>query len=321
MKLEDAGPVQSPELIEPILISSSFVTLEWHYDEYNPSNPGFITGYLVTVHKASSINTAHGPFNRTVADPHNKSITIVGLHENQEYTFYLSALTKMGSGPQTRITVRTQQIHEPITAWRTSDPKLMAKILIAFLLLLGLLILLWPFCKTLKSCIVEAFGHPAGMNIKIFELDCDLLETSERLRCLRQEDCVCCKIEFLNVRESMSERTPLIHPQNPPMYSSSNPISSSSPCPVPHFSQHWQQKGYLPQSPTETLDCTVLKGLNNRTYTPTGGMEKRAELKPFSVPEVYVISVSPIMLSNIISIKPSEEPDLIQGASLENVDE
>uniref|UniRef100_A0A3P8XX68 Fibronectin type-III domain-containing protein n=1 Tax=Esox lucius TaxID=8010 RepID=A0A3P8XX68_ESOLU len=129
---QELNNVSLPYLIEPIIMSSTSVTLDWDYDENNPSNPGFITGYLVTVHKVSST----GPFNKTVADPHNKSLTIVGLQDNQEYTFHLSALTKVGPGPRTTVTY--------FMLCLVTDSTLLATPLF---LLLGLFILLWPFCK------------------------------------------------------------------------------------------------------------------------------------------------------------------------------
>lgn len=41
--------VQSPSLVEPVQSTSSSVTLEWQYNEDDPAQPAFITGYLVTV--------------------------------------------------------------------------------------------------------------------------------------------------------------------------------------------------------------------------------------------------------------------------------
>lgn len=60
-----------------------------------------------------------GPFTKTVADPHNKSLTIVGLQEHQKYTFHLSALTNVGPGPHTTVTVKTQTIRESNSGWST----------------------------------------------------------------------------------------------------------------------------------------------------------------------------------------------------------
>uniref|UniRef100_A0A4W5K0K8 Fibronectin type-III domain-containing protein n=1 Tax=Hucho hucho TaxID=62062 RepID=A0A4W5K0K8_9TELE len=101
----------SQELSEwPIRTTSSSVTLEWRYHEDDHSHPGFITGYLVTVMCQCFLYL--GPFTKTVADPHNKSLTIVGLQEHRKYTFHLSALTNVGPGPQTTITVKTQTIRE-----------------------------------------------------------------------------------------------------------------------------------------------------------------------------------------------------------------
>lgn len=60
-----------------------------------------------------------GPFTKMVADPHNKSLTIVGLQEHQKYTFHLSALTNVGPGPPTTVTVKTQTIRESNSGWST----------------------------------------------------------------------------------------------------------------------------------------------------------------------------------------------------------
>lgn len=46
--------VQCPSLVEPVQITSSSVTLEWHYNEEDPAHPAFITGYLVMVHEVGS---------------------------------------------------------------------------------------------------------------------------------------------------------------------------------------------------------------------------------------------------------------------------
>nr|XP_029494524.1 leukemia inhibitory factor receptor-like isoform X2 [Oncorhynchus nerka] len=331
---QELKPVQSPSLVEPIRTTSSSVTLEWHYHEDDHSHPGFITGYLVTVHKTGSQRSpghVPSPFTKMVADPHNKSLTIVGLQEHQKYTFHLSALTNVGPGPHTTVTVKTQTI----------PSILLAKILTPLLLLLGLAILLCLFWKMLRSCIVELFGYPAGMNIKPIELDRHIHETSERLRCLKVGDCVCSDIEILSVRPTMSERMPLIHPKLPRLSSSSTTIPSSSFCPVhpssyslsmssslpslspscPSFStQHLHQKGYCPQSPTEVWDCSVQTSLTNRSYFPSVGAEQSFELKPIRVTDSSDFSSSPIKLSNLITNEPSEGPQLRPGALLENID-
>uniref|UniRef100_A0A8C7GT91 Fibronectin type-III domain-containing protein n=1 Tax=Oncorhynchus kisutch TaxID=8019 RepID=A0A8C7GT91_ONCKI len=130
----------SQELSEwPIRTTSSSVTLEWHYHEDDHSHPGFITGYLVMC-KVGIINT--------VADPHNKSLTIVGLQEHQKYTFHLSALTNVGPGPHTTVIVKTQTIRESNSGWSTLGAGAD-----------------WVILK------LELFGYPAGMNIKPIELD------------------------------------------------------------------------------------------------------------------------------------------------------
>jgi len=40
--------------VEPVQSTSSSVALEWHYNEDDPAQPAFITGYLVTVQEVGS---------------------------------------------------------------------------------------------------------------------------------------------------------------------------------------------------------------------------------------------------------------------------
>jgi len=49
-----------------------------------------------------------GLFNVTVADPLQKSVTIEGLRQNQEYTCSVSALTKVGPGLPASVIIRTK---------------------------------------------------------------------------------------------------------------------------------------------------------------------------------------------------------------------
>uniref|UniRef100_A0A3Q1EKW3 Leukemia inhibitory factor receptor-like n=1 Tax=Acanthochromis polyacanthus TaxID=80966 RepID=A0A3Q1EKW3_9TELE len=126
---KELKPVQAPRLVEPVQSTSSSVTLEWRYNENDPTHPAFITGYLVTVQEL---------FNMSVADPLKKSVTIDGLKQNQEYVCSVSALTKEGPGLPANITIRT----------RVNYSAHLAKILTPILLLLGCTFILWPQRKT-----------------------------------------------------------------------------------------------------------------------------------------------------------------------------
>nr|XP_054587622.1 leukemia inhibitory factor receptor isoform X1 [Nothobranchius furzeri] len=108
---QELSHVQSPSLIKPVYITSSSVTLEWRYDEDDPVQPAFITGYLVTLQETGSdaqTGQAANLFNVSVGDPRQRSVTIEGLQQQQEYTCSVSALTKEGPGHPASITVRTR---------------------------------------------------------------------------------------------------------------------------------------------------------------------------------------------------------------------
>ncbi|XP_040050982.2 leukemia inhibitory factor receptor isoform X1 [Gasterosteus aculeatus] len=174
--------VKSPGLIEPIQSTSSSVTLEWSYNEDDPSHLGFITGYLVTAQEVGAAGRKD-LFNVSVADPCRKSVSIDGLQQNQEYAFSVSALTKQGPGEPTTVTIRTS----------TNYSTRCAKILTPILFLLGCAVLTWPQRKMLK----KIFAYPAGMNIKIPELDSFLHEAAERLQAQEVEQCSSCDVEVL----------------------------------------------------------------------------------------------------------------------------
>ncbi|KAG7239249.1 hypothetical protein INR49_029539 [Caranx melampygus] len=163
---QELRPKQQPHLVEPAQSTSSSVTLEWSYNEYDPSHPAFITGYLVTIQELGSNTLPDHTASVLLEDPQRKSVTIDGLKENHEYKFYVSALTKAGPGQQGMITVWT----------RTDYSTHLAEILTPILLLLGCAILMWPRRKTLRRGLKEIFIYPAGMNIKPFEMESFLNE-------------------------------------------------------------------------------------------------------------------------------------------------
>ncbi|XP_036954638.1 oncostatin-M-specific receptor subunit beta isoform X1 [Acanthopagrus latus] len=251
--------VQSPSLVEPVQSTSSSVTLEWRYDVDDPAHPAFITGYLVTVQEVAP-DTPLGHvaylFNVTVAEPQRKSVTIDGLQQNHEYAFSVSALTKEGPGQPASITIRTgTNLHRP---WTHLDSAHLAKILTPILLLLCCTILLWPQRKTLKW-LKGIFVYPAGMNIKIPELDSFLHETVEWLQPQRVDECSSCNIEILYTRPPLNEPTTLSDagPQSTP------PSPGTHSCPP-------LQAEYCPQSVTVLLrDREALLCVTNKAYFHT----------------------------------------------------
>uniref|UniRef100_A0A3Q0SNH8 Fibronectin type-III domain-containing protein n=1 Tax=Amphilophus citrinellus TaxID=61819 RepID=A0A3Q0SNH8_AMPCI len=250
--------VQSPSLVEPVQSTSSSVTLEWHYNEEDPTQPAFITGYLVTVQEAGSVSLPD-LFNVSVADPHMKSVTIEGLKQNTEYTCTVSALTKEGPGLPANITIRT----------KTNYSLLMLKILTPIFLLLGCTVLLWPQRKILKSGLKEIFVYPAFMNIKTPEFESFLHETDQWLQSQKPEECISCDIEILNVRPPLNEGTTLRDSElaeAPCSPSSQSLLSSSSP------SCMLLEANYCPQSATQSLDKPAsqqVTSIVNRSYLYT----------------------------------------------------
>ncbi|XP_061585467.1 leukemia inhibitory factor receptor [Cololabis saira] len=191
----ELNSVQAPSLVEPVQSSSSSVTLEWHYNEDDPGQPAFITGYLVTVQEAGSPSQAAKLVNVSVSDPRQKSVTIEGLQQDQEYVCSLSALTKEGPGIPLNITIKT----------RTDYSSHLAKGLSTFFLLLVCSIFLWTQLKRLKTALKEIFIYPAGMNIKTPEFESFLYETDQWTQSQRVEECICCDIEILNVKPLLNQ--------------------------------------------------------------------------------------------------------------------
>ncbi|KAM4615783.1 leukemia inhibitory factor receptor [Polymixia lowei] len=195
---QELKAVLSPSLVEPVKRTSSSVILQWRYNEDDQAHPGFITGYVVTVQEVG-LERSPGQIpkllNVSVMDPRRKSVTVEGLQENKEYIFSLSALSSGGAGPPTTITIRTAANYSV----------LLAKILAPLLLLLACTALLWCQRKTLHDGLKGIFVYPAGMNIKPFELDSFLHETSERLASQTVEECVTCDIKILKAKPPVCE--------------------------------------------------------------------------------------------------------------------
>ncbi|XP_028269069.1 leukemia inhibitory factor receptor [Parambassis ranga] len=207
---QELKSVQSPSLVEPVHSTSSSVTLEWHYNEDDPTQPAFITGYLVTVQEVLTAQAAK-LFNVSVADPQRKSVTVQGLQPHQEYICSVSALTKEGPGPQASITCRT----------KINYPAYLAKILTPILLVLTCTFLLWPQRKVIKDILV----YPAGMNIKMH--DSFVCETDYRLHPQTVDECITCDIEFVNTVPPPNEAiTPRESTNSPSPPGFQGPLSS-----------------------------------------------------------------------------------------------
>ncbi|KAM4745889.1 leukemia inhibitory factor receptor [Anableps anableps] len=228
--IQELRSVQSPSLIEPVKSTYASVTLEWNYNEEN--QPAFITGYLVSVQSDTRQGQDAISFNVSVDDPQQKSVTIKGLQQHQEYVCSVSALTKVGPGSPATITIRT----------KINYFSHLAKILIPILLLLGCTILLWPQRKMLKKVLKEIFAYPAGMNITAPEFESFLYETDQKLQSQKEEECISCDIEVLNIKPLWHESTTLSYPEHTNTMCS--PASQSSLLP----SCDPLQTGYRPQS-------------------------------------------------------------------------
>ncbi|XP_067377365.1 leukemia inhibitory factor receptor isoform X1 [Channa argus] len=249
---QELQTVQSPSLIEPVQSTYSSVTLEWRYNEADPTHPAFIVGYLVTVQ-----DTLPGPnanmLSVLVSDPQKKSVTIKDLEENHEYKLSLSALTNKGPGQAATVVIWT----------KIKFSAHLAKILTPIFLLLGCISLLWPQRKKLKNGVKEIFSYPAGMNIKISELDTILNETFDTVLSENVEECISCDIEIIN---SLSDTASLRDPE--PMNALSFPVSHSP------FSPSWMslKADYCPQSATllsDKADVGQVTFITNKSYIPS----------------------------------------------------
>ncbi|XP_047236405.1 leukemia inhibitory factor receptor isoform X3 [Girardinichthys multiradiatus] len=222
---QELRSVKYPSLIKLVKSTHASVTLEWHYDEEDAAQPAFITGYLVTVQKVQS-DTAPVLFNVSVGDPRQKSLTIEGLQQHQEYVCSVSALTKVGPGLPASITIRT----------KTNYFSHLTKILTPILLLLGCTALL------LKNVLKKIFAYPAGMNIKTPEFESFLNEIDQKLQSHKVEECIGCDIEVMHIKPLWHESTILRTPEHTNTMCSPAFQPSLPPSCVP------LQTGYCPQS-------------------------------------------------------------------------
>ncbi|XP_008416333.1 leukemia inhibitory factor receptor isoform X1 [Poecilia reticulata] len=253
--IQESRYVEPPRIIQPVKRTYASVTLEWHYDEDDPGQRAFITGYLVTVQEVqtdTSLGHAATLFNVSVSNPRQKSVTMEGLQQDQEYVCSVRALTTVGPGSTASITIRT----------KVNNFSHLAKILTPILLLLGCTVLLWPQRKMLKNGLREIFTYPAGMNIKTPEFESFLNETGQKLQSQREEECISCDIEVLTVKPFWHESSILTDPDGTNTTCSPSPQSSLPPsCPL--------QTGYRPQSAVllcQTPAHQQLRCIANKSY-------------------------------------------------------
>uniref|UniRef100_A0A3P9P0K2 Leukemia inhibitory factor receptor-like n=1 Tax=Poecilia reticulata TaxID=8081 RepID=A0A3P9P0K2_POERE len=215
------------EIIQPVKRTYASVTLEWHYDEDDPGQRAFITGYLVTVQEVQTDTTL---FNVSVSNPRQKSVTMEGLQQDQEYVCSVRALTTVGPGSTASITIRTKVNSE------------LPKILTPILLLLGCTVLLFTPVRLYSN-----FCRPLGF--------C-------KLQSQREEECISCDIEVLTVKPFWHESSILTDPDGTNTTCSPSPQSSLPPsCPL--------QTGYRPQSAVllcQTPAHQQLRCIANKSY-------------------------------------------------------
>ncbi|KAK2837868.1 hypothetical protein Q5P01_015080 [Channa striata] len=264
---QELQSVQPPGLVEPVQRTSSSVTLEWRYSEADPAHPAFIIGYLVKVQDALP---GHLRKMLRVPDPQTKSVTIEDLQENHEYVISVSALTRKGPGQSANVTV-----------WiKISSSAQLAKILTPIFLLLGCISLLWPQRKMLKNGVKNIFFYPAGMNIKISELDSFLNETCETVLSDNIEDCISCNIEIISADLSMSDTAAVTHPEG------TNALLLSHPRLLPPCLSF--QAGYCPQSGPLLCDTPAVEQITvieNKSYIPSMVYKYDSELQEITLSE------------------------------------
>ncbi|XP_053530445.1 leukemia inhibitory factor receptor isoform X3 [Ictalurus punctatus] len=187
--LKEQKPLQAPDVHLSPSVSSHSITLEWSFDEENPTHPGFITGYTLTVH--TEPDNTHGVY--SVDDPHCKSVTVEGLSESQRYTLRLAACTKAGCGTESVFTV-------------TTLPKyymLVLKVVTPLLLLIGCCCCLWSYRNTVRGIVVDVFIFPKHHNMKMMELDDDVYKVSKEIGALALEECESCDVEIMEQEAPM----------------------------------------------------------------------------------------------------------------------
>ncbi|KAI5085418.1 leukemia inhibitory factor receptor, partial [Silurus meridionalis] len=200
-------PLQAPDVHLSSSVSSHSITLEWSFEEENPTHPGFITGYTLTVH--TEPNNTHGVYSETVYgpyfdDPHCKRVTVEGLCESQRYTLRLAACTRAGCGTESVYTFKTRPksltfytFYCTHTHTVFTDYMQVLKVVTPLLLLIGCCCFLWSYRNTVKGIVVDVLIFPRHHNMKMMELDDDVYEVSKEIGALEVEECESCDVEIM----------------------------------------------------------------------------------------------------------------------------
>ncbi|XP_051552323.1 leukemia inhibitory factor receptor-like isoform X2 [Myxocyprinus asiaticus] len=237
--LKEQKPNKYPTLDPNPSVTWSSINLKWSFNEEDPTHPGFITGYMITVQRDS--NSGSNLSFYPIVDPHIKSFTFSDVQEDQPYKFHLAACTSVGCGPETSRTFRTGKNYYLLSA----------KIFIPLMVLVGCCFCLCSYRKMLIP--EEAFGF---LHIKSLDLDEDLYEASEKIRTLRIEECNWCDVEISDTQTTMAEKTWLTSAEDPSCSFISPNVGISSSLMVPY------------QLTADMWDRTATS-LNNFTYVST----------------------------------------------------
>ncbi|XP_060722936.1 leukemia inhibitory factor receptor isoform X1 [Tachysurus vachellii] len=188
--LKEQKPLQAPDVCLSPSVSSHSITLMWRFNEEDPSHPGFITGYTLTIQTEPDDTHGqsffHGVYNVTVDESHCKRVTVEGLTESKCYTLRLAACTKSGCGPESVYTVST------LPKYFT----LVLKVITPLLLLIGCCCCLRSYSNTVRGIIVDVFIFPKHHNMRMMELDDDVFKVSEEISALAVEECESCDVEI-----------------------------------------------------------------------------------------------------------------------------
>ncbi|XP_048854251.1 oncostatin-M-specific receptor subunit beta [Brienomyrus brachyistius] len=230
---EELEPRRKPTL-NPVSISSSSALLSWEFNDDDPADPGFITGYRVTVNVTDSLQLV---FREQLNDLHIKKVIVEKLRDGTKYTFGVQAYTKAGFGPPDETTATSPSNHTG----------LLIQLLIPLLLLLGAGILVSYYSKRIKAHVGPFFFTPVKLTARKLEMSSSLYEVSEKIKALKVEDCPCSSIDVLE--ESSMEKHQMMDTK----------IQGS-------------QVPYAPQSPSNSLCGHVnsgISGITNMTYFST----------------------------------------------------
>nr|XP_023692485.1 oncostatin-M-specific receptor subunit beta-like isoform X1 [Paramormyrops kingsleyae] len=228
---EELEPRRKPTL-NPVSISSSSALLSWEFNEDDPADPGFITGYQVNVTESLQLVVSE-----QLNDLHIKNFTVDNLRDGTKYTFQVQARTTAGLGPPDETTAISPSNHT----------RFLVRLLIPLLLLLSVGILIAFYSKRIKTCVAPFFLTPFKLTARKLEINSSLYEVSEKIKALKVEDCPCSTIHVLE--ESSMGKHQMMEIK----------ITGS-------------QLPYCPQSPSNSLCGHVnsdISGITNMTYIST----------------------------------------------------